>query len=149
MVRHLLENSDWLKDELDKFGEDDYVLLDCPGQKKKSLIVFKTSSMKILSYLFLFHYTGQIDLYSHLPIMHNLVQLMLMWGYRLVSVYLLDALFVLEPSKFISGCMLSLSCMLQLELPHINVITKMDLADKEEVETVLNSEGARMVNKKI
>jgi hypothetical protein len=48
-------------------------------------------------------------------------------------VYLLDALFVLEPIKFISGCMLSLSCMLQLELPHVNVITKCDMADKEQV----------------
>ena len=29
--RYLLQNSEWLKDELDKFGDDDYVILDCPG----------------------------------------------------------------------------------------------------------------------
>lgn len=68
-----------------------------------------------------------------------------MWGFRVVSVYLLDALFVLEPSKFISGCMLSLSCMLQLELPHVNVITKCDIADKEQVARLLDSEGAKEI----
>lgn len=113
--RYLLQNSDWLHDELEACGEDEYILLDCPGQ---------------------------VELYSHLPIMHNLVKQIQMWGYQMVSVYLLDALFVLEPSKFISGCMLSLSCMLQLGLPHINVVTKCDLADKSQVLHILESESA-------
>jgi GTPase SAR1 family protein len=118
-MEFLFHNSDWLKEELDEFGEDEYIILDCPGQ---------------------------IELYSHLPIMHNLAHLLVMWGYRVVSVYLLDALFVLEPAKFISGCMLSLSCMLQLEVPHINVITKCDIADKEAIARVLDSESAGMIN---
>jgi hypothetical protein len=118
-MEHLLENSEWLKDELDNFGEDDYILLDCPGQ---------------------------IELYSHLPIMHNLARMLQTWGYTIVTVYLLDALFVIEPSKFISGCLLSLSCMLQMELPHVNVITKCDIADKNEIEKILNAEGAWMIN---
>lgn len=117
-MEYLLQNSDWLKDELDQFGEDDYIILDCPGQ---------------------------IELFSHLPIMHNLSKLLTMWGYRVVSVYLIDALFVLEPAKFISGCLLSLTCMLQLELPHVNIITKVDLADKEELQRILDTEGAWMV----
>ncbi|CAE7566776.1 gpn3 [Symbiodinium microadriaticum] len=114
-MEYLMQNSDWLKDELDAVGEDEYIILDCPGQ---------------------------IELYSHLPIMHNLVHNMTMWGFRMVSVYLLDALFVLEPTKFISGCMLSLSCMLQLGLPHINVVSKCDIADKEAVQAVLESDSA-------
>ncbi|CAN0225899.1 unnamed protein product, partial [Ectocarpus fasciculatus] len=120
-MEYLLQNSEWLHDELDQFGEDDYVILDCPGQ---------------------------IELYSHLPVMHSLVRQIEMWGYRAVSVYLLDALFVLEPEKFISGCMLSLSCMLQLELPHINVVTKCDIADKEEVQRVLEADSVWTMNSK-
>ena len=120
-MEYLLQNSDWLHDELDKFGDDDYVILDCPGQ---------------------------IELYSHLPVMHSLVRQIEMWGYRAVSVYLLDALFVLEPEKFISGCMLSLSCMLQLELPHINVVTKCDIADKEEVQRILEADSVWTMNSK-
>lgn len=110
-----MQNCDWLHDELDTVGEDEYVILDCPGQ---------------------------IELYSHLPIMHNLVKSMTVWGFRMVSVYLVDALFVLEPSKFISGCMLSLSCMLQLGLPHVNVVSKCDIADKEAVEKILEADSA-------
>lgn len=114
-MEYLLQNMDWLKEELDNFGEDDYIVLDCPGQ---------------------------VELYSHLPIMHNIAQTLQSWGFRVAGVYLLDALFVLEPAKFISGCLLSLSCMLQLEVPHINVITKCDIADKEAISRVLDSEGA-------
>ena len=118
-MEFLLQNSDWLQDELDQFGEDEYIILDCPGQ---------------------------VELYSHLPVMKNLVTMLTMWGYRVVSVYLMDALFVLEPAKFVSGCMLSLSCMIQLGLPHINVVTKCDIADKDAINRVLDMEGAWMVN---
>lgn len=118
-MEYLLQNLTWLEDQLESFGEDDYILFDCPGQ---------------------------IELYSHLPIMKNLSKAIVSWGYRVASVYLLDSLFVLEPSKFISGCMLSLSCMLQLELPHINVITKCDIADKTQIEQLLDSEGAWIIN---
>mmetsp|Transcript_10006 Transcript_10006/g.15116 ORF Transcript_10006/g.15116 Transcript_10006/m.15116 type:complete len:273 (-) Transcript_10006:45-863(-) len=117
-MEYLLQNSDWLQDELENIGEDEYLILDCPGQ---------------------------IELYSHLPIMHNLIRQMEMWGYRMVVVYLLDALFVLEPEKFISGCMLSLSCMIQLGLPHVNVVTKCDIADKEALQEVLESESASWI----
>jgi GTPase SAR1 family protein len=117
-MEYLFQHSEWLKDELDNFGDDEYILLDCPGQ---------------------------VELYSHLPVMHDLANLLQSWGIRVVCIYLLDALFALEPSKFISGCMLSLSCMLQLELPHINVITKCDIAGKKQIEQVLEKEGAWMI----
>lgn len=35
--------------------------------------------------------------------------------------------------------------MVQVELPHINIITKCDVADKEAIERVLESEGAWMI----
>lgn len=118
-MEYLFQNSDWLREQLEDLSEDDYILLDCPGQ---------------------------IELYSHLPIMHNLAETLTSWGFNVCSVYLMDALFVLEPAKFISGCMLSLSCMLQLELPHVNVVTKCDIADKAQIEMVLENEGANMVS---
>lgn len=38
-------------------------------------------------------------------------------------------------TKFISGCMASLSAMIQLELPHVNILSKMDLVtNKKDVE---------------
>ena len=44
---------------------------------------------------------------------------------RLLASLLLQ--FVSDVTKYISGCMASLSAMIQLELPHINVLTKVDL----------------------
>lgn len=58
-----------------------------------------------------------------------------MWNYNVCAVFLLDATFITDPSKFISGALLSLSAMVQLELPHLNVLTKCDLADRSEVIT--------------
>lgn len=117
-MEYLLQNTDWLREELDSYGDDEYVILDCPGQ---------------------------VELYCHLPVMHDLSKLLKMWGYMCLSVFIVDALSVLEPSKFISGSLLSLSCMLQLELPHMNVIMKCDIADKEQIEEILDSEGASTI----
>jgi len=120
-MEYLLQNIEWLKDELDNFGEDEYIILDCPGQ---------------------------IELYSHLPVMRNLTKCLISWGFRVVTVYLIDALIVLEPTKFISACLLSLSCMLQLECPHVNIVTKCDIADKEQVQEVLDSDGSWMIRQR-
>lgn len=45
----------------------------------------------------------------------------------------IDSLFIADPTKFISGVLCSLSAMVQLELPHINVLTKCDLVDEKEL----------------
>lgn len=43
--------------------------------------------------------------------------------------------FMTDVTKFISGCMSSLSAMIQLEVPHVNILSKMDLvAKKKDVE---------------
>lgn len=43
--------------------------------------------------------------------------------------------FMTDVTKFISGCMSSLSAMVQLEVPHVNILSKMDLvAKKKDVE---------------
>ena len=40
-----------------------------------------------------------------------------------------------DVTKFISGCMASLSAMVQLELPHVNILSKMDLmTSKRDIE---------------
>jgi hypothetical protein len=41
----------------------------------------------------------------------------------------LDSHHCLDPSKFISGVLVALSAMLQLEMPHINILSKIDLLD--------------------
>ena len=41
--------------------------------------------------------------------------------------YCLDCQFVSEMSKFVAGSLQALSAMVLLELPHVNVLTKVDL----------------------
>lgn len=53
------------------------------------------------------------------------------WNFRLCAVFLLDSQFLIETSKFFAGAMTALSAMVTLELPHINVLSKMDLLDKK------------------
>ncbi|KAF6753651.1 cytoplasmic protein [Ephemerocybe angulata] len=47
--------------------------------------------------------------------------------YRLAAVHLCDAHYITDASKYISVLLLSLRAMLHLELPHINVLSKVDL----------------------
>lgn len=116
-MEYLLENSDWLKDEMDQYDDDEYLILDCPGQ---------------------------LELYTHVPVMKQVIDLMKRWGYEshMVSVFVVDATFVCDAPKFISGALLSLSAMVALELPHVNVLSKCDLVDMEVVSKVLDTESA-------
>ena len=49
------------------------------------------------------------------------------WDYRLTAIQLTDAHLCTDASKYISMLLLSLNTMLHLEMPHINVLSKVDL----------------------
>ena len=98
-VRYLLKNLDWLYEALGDF-EDDYLLIDCPGQ---------------------------IELYTHIPIMPRLISTLVQANIRPCAVYLLESQFMEDKSKFFAGVLSAMSCMINLEIPHINVLSKMDL----------------------
>lgn len=106
-MEYLIENIDWLMDELSEFAEDAFVLFDCPGQ---------------------------IELYSHLDVMARLAKAITKAGYLLSAVYCADGTFINEPSKYISACFTALATMTQLNVPHLNVLTKCDKL-KQEGET--------------
>lgn len=117
-MEYLLENLDWLRNELDEYEDEEcYLLLDCPGQ---------------------------IELYTHVPIMRKIIDEMRMWGYEssMVAVFVADATFVCDSPKFISGSLLSMSSMIALELPHVNVLSKCDMIETEKVDKVLETESA-------
>ena len=76
------------------------------------------------------NFAGQIELYTHIPVMKQVVDQLQKWNFRLCAVFLLDSQFLIETSKFFAGAMTALSAMVTLELPHVNVLSKMDLLDK-------------------
>ncbi|KAH9007113.1 ATP-binding protein Fet5 [Lactarius hatsudake] len=96
---YLLQNMDWLEEEVGEY-EDDYLIIDCPGQ---------------------------IELYTHHPFLSTLVKNLQRLGMRTSAVYLLESQFMEDKYKFFSGVLSAMSAMVNLEVPWINVMSKMDL----------------------
>ncbi|TVY85369.1 GPN-loop GTPase [Lachnellula suecica] len=99
----LLENLSWLGDALDPLTEEQLIIIDMPGQ---------------------------IELYTHIPILPALVKHLTRTGaldINLCAAYLLEATFVVDRAKFFSGTLSAMSAMIMLEVPHVNILSKMDL----------------------
>lgn len=78
-IEYLLEHSDWLQEELDKFADEDYLILDCPGQ---------------------------IELYTHMTLMRDFIKTLGHLGYNICGVYLIDCTFISDTTKFISASLM-------------------------------------------
>eukprot|EP01070_Trichotokara_eunicae_P003751 Trichotokara_eunicae@DN3558_c0_g2_i3.p1 len=104
-MEYIVENMGDLEEILnEQAADDDYVLFDCPGQ---------------------------IEVYTHLNIMRSLCDEMKNWDFRVAAMYCMDVSFLWESTKFLAGTLSALSAMINLELPHLNVITKCDLVEDE------------------
>lgn len=67
-----------------------------------------------------------------------------MQGWAVCVVYCLDSQFVSEVSKFVAGSLQAMSAMVLLELPHLNVLTKVDLLTPDsKARPLLSSLSAR------
>lgn len=99
----LLENLDFLTEALDPLTEEYLIIIDMPGQ---------------------------IELYTHIPILPALVRHLTRTGaldINLCAAYLLEATFVVDRAKFFAGTLSAMSAMIMLEVPHVNILSKMDL----------------------
>ncbi|KAJ6546953.1 hypothetical protein B0H19DRAFT_1074929 [Mycena capillaripes] len=103
-MEYLEANYDWLEERLQELGKDAYILFGLPGQVELST---NHDSLKNIS-------SGEID-EERIP------------NQQLAAVHLCDAHYVTDAPKYISVLLLSLRTMLHLELPHINVLSKVDL----------------------
>jgi hypothetical protein len=91
---YLVEQSQWLLDKLAEYGEDEYLLFDMPGQT---------------------------ELFAHSTVARDIISMLDSASVRVCAVYLLDASFVADASRFISGALMALCTMVSLETPHVNV----------------------------
>ena len=77
---------------------------------------------------FVFDCPGQLELYTHhASLAHVFAHLQQRFDMRLCAVHLLDSVLCTDASTFVAGLMTSLTAMLNLALPHVNVLTKVDL----------------------
>ncbi|XP_055963166.1 GPN-loop GTPase 3-like [Sorex fumeus] len=112
---YFANNFEWLQNCLGHV-EDDYILFDCPA----CVLV------------------GQIELYTNLPVMKQQVQQLEQWEFRVCGVFLVDSQFMVESFKLISGILAALSAMVSLEIPQVNIMTKMDLLSKRAKKEIEN-----------
>eukprot|EP00927_Polykrikos_kofoidii_P066055 TRINITY_DN61717_c0_g1_i1.p1 TRINITY_DN61717_c0_g1~~TRINITY_DN61717_c0_g1_i1.p1 ORF type:complete len:324 (-),score=60.67 TRINITY_DN61717_c0_g1_i1:125-1096(-) len=71
---------------------------------------------------------GQVELYTHHDVMTRITQqLTKALDLRLTAVHLLDATLCVDAYRYMSAVLVALSAMMQMELPHINVLTKIDM----------------------
>ncbi|WVQ98671.1 hypothetical protein IAU59_005802 [Kwoniella sp. CBS 9459] len=103
-VEYLEANFDWLIERLDEVLEADggngYVVFDTPGQ---------------------------VEIWTNHDSLRHIVEKLVKMDYRLAAVHLSDAHYITDASKFISVVLLALRAMLQMEMPHVNVLSKIDL----------------------
>ncbi|KAI4164747.1 MAG: hypothetical protein LQ342_001722 [Letrouitia transgressa] len=100
---YLLENLEFLTDPIESVTEEHMIIIDMPGQ---------------------------IELYTHVPVVPTLVRHLTRAGavnVSLCATYLLESTFVVDRAKFFAGTLSAMSAMVMLEVPHINVLSKMDL----------------------
>lgn len=104
-LEFLETNLDWLLHEIEsaagKMRKRPFIVIDTPGQAELST--------------------------DHGSLRKIVDRLVTKLEWRLAAVHLMDASHILDPAKYISILLLSLRTMLQLELPHINVLSKIDI----------------------
>jgi hypothetical protein len=98
----LLQNLDFITDPLETVTDEYLIIIDMPGQ---------------------------IELYTHVPILPALVRHLTRGSLNisLCAAYLLESTFIIDRAKFFAGTLSAMSAMLMLEIPHVNILSKMDL----------------------
>ncbi|CDW53873.1 ATP bind 1 domain containing protein [Trichuris trichiura] len=82
----------------------------------------------------LFDLPGQAELYTHHECVHNILQrLQTLLECHLVCVHVVDSQHCVDPCRFLSVLLTTLYSMLRLALPHINVLSKFDLMEQNEL----------------
>eukprot|EP00978_Attheya_sp_CCMP212_P022561 scaffold67480_cov56-Attheya_sp.AAC.2 len=80
----------------------------------------------------LFDLPGQVELYTHSSSVHTLIhKLTKELSLQLCLVQLVDSHYCMDATKFISAALLSTTSMIRLELPTVNVLSKIDLISKQ------------------
>ncbi|KAI9717198.1 MAG: hypothetical protein M1828_007391 [Chrysothrix sp. TS-e1954] len=117
-LEELEHNIDWLEDGLKALGGMSGVAHLIGGMAR--------SSQVMLDDYVLFDCPGQVELFTHHSSLRHIFQRLEKLGYRLVAIHLTDSYVLTLPTIYISALLLSLRSMLQMDLPHINVLTKID-----------------------
>uniref|UniRef100_H0XIZ9 GPN-loop GTPase 2 n=1 Tax=Otolemur garnettii TaxID=30611 RepID=H0XIZ9_OTOGA len=104
-------------------------LLYCMEYLEANLDWLRAKLDPLRGYYFLFDCPGQVELCTHHGALRSIFSQMTQWDLRLTAVHLVDSHYCTDPAKFISVLCTSLATMLHVELPHVNLLSKMDLIE--------------------
>nr|AGE95843.1 putative ATP binding protein [Encephalitozoon cuniculi] len=76
---------------------------------------------------------GQIELFMHSDVMPKIIEHVGRY-FKCGVVYVMESQYLVDINKYISGCFCALISMARLDVPCINVISKMDLIKNEDLE---------------
>lgn len=65
-----------------------------------------------------------------MTVMRQLISILQKLNFHICGIFLIDVQFMIDAPKFLSGTLAALSVMINLEIPHINILSKMDLLSK-------------------
>jgi len=103
-MEYIQEHFSWLEDrirEIVKTSDRHYFIFDCPGQ---------------------------VELYAHHEVMNVITHRILKdLDIRLTCVHLIDSTLCTDGFRYLSAVLVSLTAMMHLEMPHVNVLSKMDI----------------------
>ncbi|XP_054279299.1 GPN-loop GTPase 2 [Macrosteles quadrilineatus] len=105
-------------------------LVYCMEYLEKNLDWLTNKLSQLSGHYFIFDCPGQVELYTHHNSMKNIMMKLKEMNFRLCTVHLVDSHYCSDPGKFISTLLLSMTAMLQMELPHVNVLSKIDQVNK-------------------
>jgi GTPase SAR1 family protein len=104
-MEHLMQNAGWIHDQLEDYT-DDFLIVDMPGQ---------------------------VELLTHIPVVPQFIELLRQAGYFVTALFLLDSLTATaDAGKFVSGTLLTLTTMMTIDCPFVNVLSKCDLLSAEQ-----------------
>lgn len=101
----LMSKDKWLDDCLSGYT-DEFVIVDCPGQ---------------------------IELYSHETYMNDIINIFQQNNYNCASVYLVDYTYQNDRFKYNAALLNGLASSMNLNIPHLNCMTKMDMAENTDI----------------
>lgn len=113
-MEYLVKNLDWLEEQVEDYA-DDFLIVDMPGQ---------------------------IELFTHIPILPALIAVFKGNNYNIATVFLVDATTATaDAGKFVSASLVALTVLVSNECPFLGILSKCDLLpaairdDDEAMET--------------
>jgi len=121
-LSHVLDHPEWLFGAIGEVKDGDYIIFDCPGE---------------------------IEYHAHLKTMKVFAAMLVVKNFRTCGVFVRDSRLALNGYSFIGSCLTPLTSYINLSIPHVNLMTRVDLLGEEEkarLQLFLNSELKEVLN---